>query len=126
MPQVRVLLGAPICCKKSGREDSNLRPPAPKAGALPGCATPRRSDHWKLSCNRAVQGTIPLPAPVTGCGLRVTSRNVTSKPDNVPSQPATRNPQPATQLATRNLHRLRDLIDAAGWQRGLPLDAVLR
>ena len=27
---------------KSGREDSNLRPPAPKAGALPNCATPRR------------------------------------------------------------------------------------
>ncbi|CAN0591775.1 unnamed protein product, partial [Laminaria digitata] len=27
--------------KKSGREDSNLRPPAPKAGALPDCATPR-------------------------------------------------------------------------------------
>lgn len=26
---------------KSGREDLNLRPPAPKAGALPGCATPR-------------------------------------------------------------------------------------
>jgi hypothetical protein len=25
----------------SGREDSNLRHPAPKAGALPGCATPR-------------------------------------------------------------------------------------
>ena len=25
----------------SGREDSNLRPPAPHAGALPGCATPR-------------------------------------------------------------------------------------
>src|SRR5687767_1814769 len=25
----------------SGREDLNLRPPAPKAGALPGCATPR-------------------------------------------------------------------------------------
>ena len=25
----------------SGREDSNLRPPAPEAGALPGCATPR-------------------------------------------------------------------------------------
>src|SRR5438270_11744914 len=41
MPQVRILLGAPIC-KKSGREDSNLRPPAPKAGALPGCATPRK------------------------------------------------------------------------------------
>src|SRR5262245_14632886 len=26
---------------QSGREDSNLRHPAPKAGALPGCATPR-------------------------------------------------------------------------------------
>src|SRR5207344_1905143 len=26
---------------ESGREDLNLRPPAPKAGALPGCATPR-------------------------------------------------------------------------------------
>jgi cytochrome P450 len=31
----------------SGRQDSNLRPSAPKADALPGCATPRpvRSDH---------------------------------------------------------------------------------
>ena len=28
----------------SGREDLNLRPPAPKAGALPGCATPRQSE----------------------------------------------------------------------------------
>jgi hypothetical protein len=27
--------------KWSGRPDSNRRPPAPKAGALPGCATPR-------------------------------------------------------------------------------------
>src|SRR5215469_6862274 len=26
----------------SGRGDLNSRPPAPKAGALPGCATPRR------------------------------------------------------------------------------------
>ena len=30
----------------SGREDLNLRPPAPKAGALPGCATPR---HFAVS-----------------------------------------------------------------------------
>ena len=29
----------------SGREDLNLRPPAPKAGALPGCATPRLGVH---------------------------------------------------------------------------------
>ena len=28
----------------SGRQDSNLRPSAPKADALPGCATPRRGD----------------------------------------------------------------------------------
>jgi hypothetical protein len=36
----------------SGREDSNLRPPAPKAGALPGCATPRgdRREYSKPSC----------------------------------------------------------------------------
>ncbi len=26
----------------SGRQDLNLRPPAPKAGALPNCATPRK------------------------------------------------------------------------------------
>ena len=25
----------------SGRQDSNLRPPGPKPGALPDCATPR-------------------------------------------------------------------------------------
>ncbi len=31
--------GGPL--KWSGRLDSNQRPPAPKAGALPGCATPR-------------------------------------------------------------------------------------
>ncbi len=29
------------CCQRSGRRDSDPRPPAPKAGALPGCATPR-------------------------------------------------------------------------------------
>ena len=28
----------------SGRQDSNLRPPEPHSGALPGCATPRDSD----------------------------------------------------------------------------------
>src|ERR1700682_6383609 len=33
--------GTPEGEKWSGRPDSNRRPPAPKAGALPGCATPR-------------------------------------------------------------------------------------
>jgi hypothetical protein len=30
----------------SGRRDSNSRPPAPKAGALPGCATPRHAPSF--------------------------------------------------------------------------------
>ena len=40
----------------SGREDLNLRPPAPKAGALPGCATPRpacrtsQASRWAHGC----------------------------------------------------------------------------
>ena len=32
----------PHCSKWSGRPDLNRGPPAPKAGALPGCATPRQ------------------------------------------------------------------------------------
>ena len=34
-------LQLPTEITKSGRQDSNLRPPVPKTGALPGCATPR-------------------------------------------------------------------------------------
>src|SRR5688572_13309550 len=43
---------APVLAQKlhsekwSGRLDSNQRPPAPKAGALPGCATPRLKWHY--------------------------------------------------------------------------------
>ncbi len=33
--------GQSLLFQWSGREDSNFRPPAPHAGALPGCATPR-------------------------------------------------------------------------------------
>src|ERR1039458_5826762 len=33
----------------SGRGDLNARPPAPKAGALPGCATPRHSTYLILN-----------------------------------------------------------------------------
>src|SRR5262245_32310563 len=32
----------------SGREDSNLRHPAPKAGALPDCATPRNGGNPEI------------------------------------------------------------------------------
>ena len=38
-------------CQWSGREDLNLRPPAPKAGALPGCATPRQGVHSLMPKN---------------------------------------------------------------------------
>lgn len=31
--------------KMSGWQDSNLRPPAPKAGAIPGYATPRKKRY---------------------------------------------------------------------------------
>ena len=35
----------PVKMSWSGREDLNLRHPAPKAGALPDCATPRSRSH---------------------------------------------------------------------------------
>jgi hypothetical protein len=45
----------------SGREDSNLRPPRPERGALPGCATPRirlrrvyQRDYGLASLQKAV------------------------------------------------------------------------
>src|SRR5690606_13784595 len=34
--------GSPRPAGWSGQQDSNLRPPAPKAGALPDCAMPRQ------------------------------------------------------------------------------------
>src|SRR5690554_7736840 len=43
---------------KSGRPDSNRRLPAPKAGALPGCATPR-----------ILLKPVSLSSKLTGCGL---------------------------------------------------------
>ena len=35
-----------LSLNQSGRPDSNRGPPAPKAGALPDCATPRKSFHF--------------------------------------------------------------------------------
>ena len=35
----------PVFCEWSGRQDSNLRPPGPKPGALPDCATPRYKEE---------------------------------------------------------------------------------
>lgn len=36
----------------SGRQDSNLRPPGPKPGALPDCATPRNQTISDLRVQR--------------------------------------------------------------------------
>jgi hypothetical protein len=54
----------------SGRPDSNRGPPAPKAGALPGCATPR---HDVLLYSKAVCALLPpglLFPESCGSGLR--------------------------------------------------------
>ena len=48
--------------RESGRADLNGRPPAPKAGALPGCATPRT-----ISINIAPPLS-PYFSPQTACG----------------------------------------------------------
>jgi hypothetical protein len=40
--ELRALSGPGHQTRGSGRSDSNRGPPAPKAGALPSCATPRR------------------------------------------------------------------------------------
>ena len=55
---------------RSGRPDSNRRPPAPKAGAIPGYATPRRSAaaHVILLVRRGQRGLanpLQLPAHTT-------------------------------------------------------------
>src|SRR6266446_1364280 len=45
----------PIACNQSGREDLNFRPPAPEAGALPSCATPRLSTNLSKQARCIVQ-----------------------------------------------------------------------
>ena len=50
--------------KWSGRLDSNQRPPAPKAGALPGCATPRLCE-----CLRSGVRTAHCIRPPPSCAL---------------------------------------------------------
>src|SRR5437867_3362996 len=46
----------------SGREDLNLRHPAPKAGALPGCATPRLSNCPTFP----LRALLPFEVPALG------------------------------------------------------------
>src|SRR4051812_26552582 len=56
--------------KWSGREDLNFRPPAPKAGALPGCATPRQRPEPFYTAKVRNQGFAAL---ARNCGkIRIT------------------------------------------------------
>ncbi len=53
----------------SGRQDSNLRPPGPKPGALPGCATPRKN-YAKIQSGRQdsnLRPPGPKPGALPGC-----------------------------------------------------------
>jgi hypothetical protein len=61
---------------KSGRRDSNPGPPAPKAGALPGCATPRSGEdsHWNS------RGVGAGPVPLSSSGPPDTSRGRSGPP----------------------------------------------
>ena len=47
----------------SGREDLNLRLPAPKAGALPGCATPRLHLIFLFSTVSRIRQDLNIPSP---------------------------------------------------------------
>ncbi len=85
----------------SGRPDSNRRPPAPKAGALPGCATSRHSQ-----CR-------PWPGLPTsrrrGAGARRSSRRAPAPVH--PARPPRRQPRRASRQLDR-VERLRDVVDA--------------
>ena len=48
----------------SGRADLNRGPPAPKAGALPGCATPRLSTSYALVSQLNHRGSCAIHATV--------------------------------------------------------------
>ena len=54
----------------SGREDLNLRPPAPKAGALPGCATPRLGVHSHLQRSTTRRRRASIGSRLPGCQWR--------------------------------------------------------
>jgi hypothetical protein len=55
----------------SGREDSNLRPPAPKAGALPDCATPRHGSHTTAAAPDGIPSPTALARSILRAGSEV-------------------------------------------------------
>src|SRR5688572_9006829 len=59
----------------SGRDDSNVRPPDPKSGALPGCATPRETSIIPGYCRQV--NLSPARTAVSGGNLvRDTARHL--------------------------------------------------
>jgi hypothetical protein len=62
------------CAAKSGRPDSNRGPPAPKAGALPDCATPR-------SCCAAVRYTTHSNLPHLKLSQNLTRNESVQRPE---------------------------------------------
>lgn len=64
--KTKKLLGEPT---ESGREDLNLRPPAPHADALPGCATSRQNLESPQSGREDLN--LRPPAPETGALTRL-------------------------------------------------------
>src|SRR5690349_17626754 len=82
--------------KWSGRLDSNQRPPAPKAGALPGCATPRPEE---LSVSHS---HFPPPSLLDATGQK-SGRNKTASPVSLWRVP---NERSSPQLQSPVLERL--------------------
>jgi hypothetical protein len=62
----------------SGRRDSNPRPPAPKAGALPDCATPRSG--WAVSRLDQLGGAGPSASPYPSRAFEITDAVLTTSP----------------------------------------------
>ncbi len=72
-----------FCRKWSGRQDSNLRPPGPKPGALPACATPRDfsilGDPDRIrTCDLLLRRQLLYPAELRGLFLYRRCKNTTN------------------------------------------------
>src|SRR3990172_5887481 len=104
----------------SGGEDLNLRPPAPKAGALPGCATPRKFMPEYILRHPALQhlpgerqGLAAMAHPVLERGIELGERPAQGgiEEDRVVAEAA----RPAGRVGDDALrHALDDLLAAVG------------
>jgi hypothetical protein len=74
--------------RESGRADLNGRPPAPKAGALPGCATPRTISNNIRRC--------PPQPRITAAALRIVRVTGTTRFASTPARRENRRRRGAT------------------------------